>query len=157
MQAPTRVSVLELPWLERTLLWLIRTWAAYHDAPQTVWWHLERVFTEAGIRPALEPFAQLMASLFAGLKRSPDIRCVRCLRLGKGELLATLAADAQQQNLALRFANLLSPTAARSAAAAVAEMMHIIKSAGLRLQPASSAASNTPWPPEHQMLSTSHH
>ncbi|MGC3981995.1 MAG: hypothetical protein QM808_12100 [Steroidobacteraceae bacterium] len=131
-------SVLELPWLERTLLWSIRTWAAYHDAPQSIWWHLERVFTEAGIRPALEPFSQLMHGLFGGLKRLPDIRCVRCLRLGKDEkeLLAILAQATQQSAHAttVRLGRLMSFSAARGAAAAALEIMRVVHGAGLSMQ-----------------------
>ncbi len=134
----TQVSVLELPWLERTLLWSIRTWAAYHDAPQSVWRPLESAFTEAGIRPALEPFAQLMCALFAGLKRNPDIRCVRCLRLGKDEsaLLATLAmaVQASPSIIERRLSTLMLPLAARTGARAALAMMRIVVNAGWHMQ-----------------------
>lgn len=157
----THSSVLELPWLERTLLWSIRTWAAYYDAPQAVWWHLERVFIEAGMRPALEPFAQLMFGLFAGLKRCPDIRCVRCLRLGKDEceLLAVLAVVMQQPqpDIVLRLTRLMSPAAARSGASAALAMMQCIHHTGLHMQQPLDSAADNDWPPIYQALTTSHH
>jgi hypothetical protein len=131
-------TVLQLPALERALLWSIRTWAAYYDAPQSVWWPLERVFAEAGIRPALEPFAQLMSALFAGLKRCPDIRCVRCPRMGRdeSELLAILAVALHESPAALsvRLRHLMLPAAARTATGVVREMMRVVANAGLHLQ-----------------------
>lgn len=156
-----RTSVLELPALERTLLWSIRTWAAYHDAPQSVWWPLERAFTEAGIRPALEPFAQLMDALFAGLKRCPDIRCVRCLRMGRdeNELLTILAAALHEssQAIGLRLRHLMLPAAARTGARAATEMMRRVASAGLHLQDAYDGLADTNWPPSHQPIGTTSH
>lgn len=153
-------TVLELPALERTLLWSIRTWAAYHDEPQSVWWPLERAFSDAGIRPALEPFAQLMCALFAGLKRCPDIRCVRCLRMGKdeNELLAMLAAALREspQAIGLRLRNLMLPAAARTAASAAAEVMRVVSNAGLFLQQRHDFA-GAPWPPVFHPLSTTPH
>lgn len=153
----TQAAVLELPVLERTLLWSIRTWAAYHDAPQSVWWPLERAFTEAGIRPALEPFAQLMCALFAGLKQCPDIRCVRCLRIGKDEkqLLAILANALQEspRDLELHMRRLMAPAAARVAAAAAVEMMGVIVNAGLQLDRAFNDTQMR-WPPDYQLESS---
>ncbi len=136
--ADTLNGVLDLPVLERTLLWSIRTWAAYHDEPQSVWWPLDRAFTDAGIRPALEPFAQLMCALFAGLKRCPDIRCVRCPRLGRDEHeLLSILADALHepaQAINLRLRHLMLPAAALTAADAAQEMMRSVASAGLSLR-----------------------
>jgi hypothetical protein len=123
-----------------------------------VWWLLERAFTEAGIRPALEPFAQLMCALFAGLKRCPDIRCVRCLRMGKdeNELLTTLAAvlNESSQEIELRLRHLMLPAAARTGASAAAEMMRIVVSAGLHMQEAHNGVADTCWPPNHQSGTT---
>lgn len=154
-------SVLELPALERTLLWSIRTWAAYHDAPQAVWGTLERAFTEAGIRPALEPFAQLMCALFVGLKRYPDIRCVRCLRMGKDEnaLLAILAAALEQptQVIEHELGKLLLPAAARSGANAALAMMAIVTNAGLQLSQTRIDAEVAHWPPDFQRNSMTTH
>lgn len=151
--AATQATVLEMPELERTLLWSIRSWAAYHDAPQSVWWPLDRAFTEAGIRPALEPFAQLMCALFAGLKQCPDIRCVRCLRIGKDEkeLLAILASALQTspRDLDLRMRRLMLPAAARIASGAAIDMMRVIVSAGMQLQQACNECA-TRWPPDYQ-------
>lgn len=153
-------SVLELPWLERTLLWSIRTWAAYHDAPQSVWWLLERAFTDAGIRPALEPFAQFMSALFAGLRGCPDIRCVRCLRLGKDEakLLTVLAAVQQEStyNIEPQLCTLMQPAAARIAAGAVLAMMRVLVSGGSCMQQAHDDANSVCWPPSYQAWSTAH-
>lgn len=153
-------TVLELPVLERTLLWSIRTWAAYHDAPRSVWWPLERAFSAAGIRPALEPFAQLMCALFAGLKRCPDIRCVRCLRIGKdeNELLAILAIALREsaQDIGLRLRNLMLPAAARTAASAAQEMMRIVANTGLHLQQVHNPA-DAQWPPEFHPISRMTH
>ena len=146
-------SVLELPRLERMLLWSIRTWGAYHDAPHTVWPILQRVFTDAGVRPALEPFAELMCGLFGGLQRWPDIRCVRCLHLGSDELaLLQLLADAAEQShadLARRLRGIMLPTAARGAAHAAQAVMQVIHRAGLRLRRPTSTAGPT-WPSEFQ-------
>lgn len=157
----TNASVLELPALERTLLWSIRTWAAYHDAPQSVWWLLERAFTEAGIRPALEPFAQLMCALFTGLKRCPDIRCVRCLRVGKdeNELLNVLAVALHEspQDIGLRLRHLMLPAAARTGASAAMEMMRIVANAGLHMQRAHHDTAGTRWPPDQWHLNATTH
>lgn len=157
--AGMRTSVLELPALERTLLWSIRTWGAYHDAPQSIWWVLERAFVETGIRPALEPFAQFMTALFGGLKRYPDIRCVRCLRLGKDEnaLLATLAL-AQHQPLhfiAQRLSVLMLPEAAYAGASMLLIMMRLVGSAGRQLQQITDEPAS--WPPSYQQLHLSTH
>lgn len=133
-------SVLELPWLERTLLWAIRSWAAYHDAPQPVWTALEQVFSEVGMHPALEPFGRMMTGVFAGLKRWPDIRCVRCLRLGKDEyellFVLTGAVHAQQSSIEPYFKRLLLPAAARVATAAALEVVSFIHNAGWHAQAA---------------------
>jgi hypothetical protein len=154
-------SVLELPALERTLLWSIRTWAAYHDAPQAVWRTLECVFTEAEIRPALEPFGQLMCALFVGLKRYPDIRCVRCLRMGKDEnaLLAILAAALEEppQVIEYELGKLLLPAAARSGADAALAMMTVITDAGWHLQQPCVNTETTQWPPDFQHISMTTH
>lgn len=156
-------SVLELPALERTLLWSIRTWAAYHDAPQAIWRTLEGAFTEAGIRPALEPFAQLMCALFVGLKRYPDIRCVRCLRMGKdeNELLATLAMALQEspQLTERRLSVLMLPAEARTGASAALAMMHSVANAGLHLQQARTHADTDTarWPPNYQSIGMTTH
>lgn len=151
--------VLELPALERTLLWSIRAWAAYHDEPQSVWCHLERAFDQAGIRPALEPFAQLMTSLFASTCRLPDIRCVRCLRLGKdeGELLAVMALvthDSESESgseslVMMRLRKLMSPAAARNSAAAVLTMMRVIEQAGLSMEREKDNPLPGSWPPTY--------
>ncbi len=157
----TNGSVLELPWLERILLWSIRTWAAYHDEPQAVRGHLERAFTEAGICPALESFAQLMSSLFIGLKRCPDIRCVRCLRLGKDEcellLVLAMAMQEPQATIVLRLSRLMLPAAARSGADAALEMMRVINNAGLRMEQRLHGAAHSDWPPKYQLPSSSRH
>lgn len=78
-------SVLDLSTLQRTLLWAMRAWAAYHDTPQWLQRPLQQVFAEAGLMPAFKPFARFMECWFAGMHRLPDIRCVRCLRMGQDE------------------------------------------------------------------------
>ena len=157
----TCTSVLELSALERTLLWSIRTWAAYHDAPQAIWRTLERAFTEEGIHPALEPFGQLMCALFDGLKRSPDIRCVRCLRMGKDEnaLLATFAAALEEPRHAIehRLSALMLPTAACTGASAAAAMMHAIANSGLCMQKTNIDMRTATWPPSYQSMNVMTH
>lgn len=163
--ASTQISVLDLPWLERTLLWSIRSWAAYHDAPHSILGYLECVFVDAGFRPALEPFAQMMASIFAGLKRCPDIRCVRCLRLGRDEraLLAVLGEATQRttQHTAQHLQFLLMHSHAQQAALAAHELMRYISKAGLHLQQArahrAASPNETGWPPNYQQLGAHRH
>lgn len=162
---PTQGSVLDLPWLERTLLWSIRSWAAYHDAPHSILGYLECVFIDAGFRPALEPFTQMMATIFAGLKRCPDIRCVRCLRLGRDEraLLEVLSEATQHETqcTAQRLQFLVLHSQAQQAALAAHELMRHINNVGLHLQrarPQRAASPNeTCWPPSYQQLGERRH
>lgn len=154
-------SVLELPQLERTLLWAIRTWAAYHDVPQAIFGALEQVFADAGIRPAINPFAQLMVNLFSGFKRIPNVFCVRCLKVSRDECeLLALMADASldsQHDLAVRLGRLLLPESARRGAAAVQDMMRIIERAGLRMRQRAPVAEQVGWPPPYMQYMTLRH
>lgn len=81
----TVILVTALPTTERFFLWAIRAWSAHHTDLSAIWWSLDHAFAQEKIHDALEPFDQLMSSLFAGLKRWPDIRCVACPRLGTDE------------------------------------------------------------------------
>jgi hypothetical protein len=86
-------GVIHLPVTERLFLWAIRAWSAHHSDVTPIWWSLDRAFAQEGMHSALPPFHQLMSALFVGLKRWPDIRCVRCPHLGSDEarLLSVLA------------------------------------------------------------------
>jgi len=79
------IGVDNLPLPERVLLWAIRSWSAYHCDLTAIRSSLERVFTEAGMSGASPSFDRMMTALFAGLRRWPDVRCVRCPRLGADE------------------------------------------------------------------------
>lgn len=81
----TAVCVTALPATERFFLWAIRAWSAHHTDLSTIWWSLDHAFAQQKILDALASFDLLMSSLFAGLKRWPDIRCVACPRLGADE------------------------------------------------------------------------
>lgn len=133
-------TVANLPTMERLFLWAIRTWAAHHDDVSPVWWSLDRAFAQEGIHAALAPFDRMMAATFAGLKRWPDIRCVRCSQLGAEEaLLLCLFAQLQQNNLfgaRLLLQDWLLRTAARIAADSAEECVRIVSGAGLRFAPA---------------------
>jgi len=88
MQAcePVGQFVVALPRPERLFLWAIRAWSASHTDLTTVWWSLDRAFTQEGVHAALAPFHELMAALFAGLKRWPEIHCVASPYLGRDEV-----------------------------------------------------------------------
>jgi hypothetical protein len=79
------VAVAELPRAERFFLWAMRAWSAHHTDLSAIWWSLDQAFTHERIPQALAPFDQAMATVFTGLKRWPDIRCVACPRLGSDE------------------------------------------------------------------------
>ena len=79
------IGVDHLPLPERVLLWAIRSWSAYHCDLTAIRSSLDRVFAEAGMAGAAPSFDRMMAALFAGLRRWPDVRCVRCPRLGDDE------------------------------------------------------------------------
>ena len=80
------IGVDHLPLAERVLLWAIRSWSAYHCDLTAIRSSLDRVFAEAGMAGAAPSFDRMMSALFAGLRRWPDVRCVRCPRLGADEL-----------------------------------------------------------------------
>lgn len=154
------LSVLELPPLERILLWSVRTWAAYHDAPQAIRDALQRVFVDAGIPQALSPFAELMTALFCSEHRLPDIRCVRCLHLGKDEceLLAVMTAMPGNEHLIrARLARLMSSVAVRNGTAAVLQMMQVIGQPGRGLQATCVPADLPVWPPPCQQFIAARH
>lgn len=133
-------SALELQPLQRLLLWAIRTWSAYHDDPTAVWWSLDRAFSEAGIRPALAPFGQMMSALCAGWKRWPSIACVRCPRVSADERELLLLLDQlcesvtrrrTQRAARQRLRQMVIEPSADVACAAAIELVTVIVGAGL--------------------------
>jgi hypothetical protein len=133
-------SVANLPAPERLFLWAVRAWSAYHTDLPLVWWTLDRAFTQEKIHAALPPFHELMSALFAGLKRWPDIRCVRCLHLGTDEacLLSVFAYLQSDDERGAR--NALQTWVLRSAVRVVCEQasecIAIAAAAGLHFMPA---------------------
>ena len=131
----TRSVVVSMPLVERMFLWAIRTWSASHADLTAVWWSLDRAFAHEGMHAALPPFHQLMSTLFAGLQRWPDIRCVACAHVGRDEanLLRTLAALQDGNELGARaiLNDLVLRSAARLACAHATECVRIVRAAGL--------------------------
>lgn len=154
-------TVLDLPWLERLLLWSIRVWAAYHDEPAAVRWCLERAFNDAGMYPALIPFEKMMRSVFADWQCWPDIRCVRCLRLGKGEreLLALLAdlEQGREQRAINRLSCLLTCSQVSTSQTAALDVVQIFKEAGFSMQQVGVPAAVVKWPPGATVFSELQH
>lgn len=157
MDTYTSSEVLELPWLDRLLLWSIRVWSAYHDDPSAVRWCLERAFVDAGIRPALEPFEKMMRSVFDGSKRWPSIRCVRCLRLSadERELLAVFAdmEHGREQRAVSRLMGLLVRPQSTDGAVVASQVTAAFKQAGLSMQHADSEPTAARWPPAATVFS----
>lgn len=92
-------GVTDLPVTERLFLWAIRAWSAHHCDVTPIWWSLDRAFAQQDMHGALPRFHEFMSALFAGLKRWPDIRCVRCPQLGGDEArLLDVLAHLQQDN-----------------------------------------------------------
>jgi hypothetical protein len=154
-------TVLDLPWLERLLLWSIRVWAAYHDEPAAVRWCLERAFNDAGMYPALLPFEKMMRSVFADWQCWPDIRCVRCLQLGKGEReLLALFADLEQgrvQPATERLSDLLTYSQVSISQSAALDVVQIFKEAGLSMQQIDVTDAIVKWPPSATVFSELQH
>lgn len=126
-----------LPFAERLLLWAVRAWSAHHSDLSGVWWSLDRAFTDARIRPALEPFHSMMSTLYTGLIRWPDIRCVGCPQLGEDEARLLMVVARLQQNQrswaysALR--GLTAPSATRKTCDAAVEMVRVMNASQLTL------------------------
>lgn len=143
---PTVSVVVNMPPLERMFLWAIRAWSASHADLTTVWWSLDRAFAQEGMHAALPPFHQLMSTLFAGLKRWPDIRCVACAHVGRDEasLLRVLTSLQDGNELSARaiLNDLVVRSAARLACARASECIQIMRTAGLHFdhQPAATGA-----------------
>lgn len=145
------IIVADLPTVERFFLWAIRTWAAHHDDVSPIWWSLDRAFAQERIDAALIPFDRLMSALFAGLKRWPDIRCVRCPSLGtqEAQLLGAFAQLQQNNQIGARLAlqDWLQPAAARAVCDYVGECTRALAAADLRFAAANAqlqqAASGT--------------
>lgn len=129
-------GVIQLPVTERLFLWAIRAWSAHHSDVTPIWWSLDRAFAQEGMHSALPPFHQLMSVLFAGLKRWPDIRCVRCPHLGSDEerLLSVLACLQHDNEVGARGAlrDWVLRSAAREMCEHAATCAAIAATAGLR-------------------------
>lgn len=129
-------GVIHLPVTERLFLWAIRAWSAHHSDVTPIWWSLDRAFAQEGMHCALPPFHQLMSALFAGLKRWPDIRCVRCPHLGSDEerLLSVLACLQHDDEVGARRAlrDWVLRSAAREMCEHAAQCAAIAAAAGLR-------------------------
>lgn len=128
-------TVSHLPPTERLLLWAIRAWSAHHVDISGIWWSLDRAFSQAGIRTALDPFDSMMCMIFGGLRHWPDIRCVRCPRLGKDELnllavIGHLQADRRREGADL-LATLVAPAALRKTLDYAAAVGNALTAAGL--------------------------
>jgi hypothetical protein len=123
---------------ERLFVWAIRAWAANHADLSSVWWSLDRAFTQEGIPLALPSFHDTMSTLFAGLKRWPDIRCVGCPHLGDDELrLLDLLASLQQGNEVVarsRLRDLVLPAAARAVCRHATKCAHQAKTCGITFE-----------------------
>jgi len=135
MNEPSVVSVVEqMPLPERLFLWAIRAWAASHTDLTAVWWSLDRAFSQEGMPAALPPFHQLMSTLFSGLKRWPDIRCVACPHLGRDEvrLLRVLGHLQQGNEVGARavLGELVLRCATRTACRHAVECVAIVSAAG---------------------------
>ena len=129
-------GVIHLPVTERLFLWAIRAWSAHHSDVTSIWWSLDRAFAQEGMHSALPPFHQLMSALFVGLKRWPDIRCVRCPHLGSDEarLLSVLAYLQQDNEVGARRAlrDWVLRSAAREMCEHAAQCAAIAAAAGFR-------------------------
>ena len=128
-----------LPRPERLFLWAIRSWSAHHADISAIWWGLDSAFSHEQIHPALASFDSMMTALFAGLKRWPDVRCVRCAYLGADERqLLNMLANLQHGNeVGARLA--LQQWVLRAAVTTVCEhagaCIQIALAAGLRFAP----------------------
>lgn len=130
------VSATTLPLAERLFLWAIRTWSAHHDDVSVIWWCLDSAFTHERIHGALLPFDRVMSTIFDGLTRWPDIRCVRCATVGAQEIqLLQMFAQLQQHNeIGARAALqgwVLRPVA-RLACQQAAECIRLASNAGMK-------------------------
>jgi hypothetical protein len=148
LQAPAvQSSVLDMAGVDRLLLWAIRTWSAYHDEPAAVHSSLERAFVEAGLQSGLQPFEQLMRRLFLGWKRWPDIRCVRCLRLGRdeGDLLRLLYLLQQEQpeSAVMLIRRMVSSAAMPGVQLAATELVRALCTASLFVSPSATQSTLT--------------
>jgi hypothetical protein len=139
------IGVANLPLPERVLLWAIRAWSAYHCDLTAIWSHLDRAFNDQGMGGALAPFDRMMSALFGGLKRWPDVRCVRCPHLGADEacLLRTLAYLQREETAAARRAlhGWVIRPAVRTVCIHGAELADLASAAGWRFATASYVAS----------------
>jgi hypothetical protein len=137
-------GVIDLPVTERLFLWAIRAWSAHHSDLTPIWWSLDRAFAQEGIHPALPPFHQSMSALFAGLKRWPDIRCVRCPHLGADEerLLRVFACLQHDDEVGARRAlrDWVLRSCVRELCGHAAECAAIVTAAGLRFTDGEQAA-----------------
>jgi hypothetical protein len=137
---------MHLPPPGRLFLWAARTWSASHHDLSVVWWSLDRAFTQEGLPAALSPFHRLMSTMFAGLKRWPDIACVACPRLGVVErrLLDAFAHLQQDNEIAARAAlrEWVLGSAARVMCACARECIQAVSTVGLRFELVPSAATH---------------
>lgn len=127
-----------LPTAERLFLWATRAWSAYHSDLTAVWWSLDRAFRQEQIHLALPIFHQLMSSLFDGLRRWPDIRCVACSRVGLHEARLLMMYMHLQRGNEVAARSALQDWVVRSAARSVCEHARqctvIASTAGLSFQ-----------------------
>jgi hypothetical protein len=98
--SPTPAIALKLDLPHRFWLWSIRTWSSSYSDLTTVWWSLDRAFTDEGIASALPPFNNMMNCLFSEVRRWPHVNCVLCPRLcGDESRLLNVLAHLQSQDV----------------------------------------------------------
>lgn len=134
------IGVANLPVPERVMLWAIRAWSAHHCDLTAIRLSLDSTFAAEGMRAAVPSFDRMMAALFSGLRRWPDVRCVRCPRLGSDEAsLLTAFGHLQrgEEGAARRSLHdwVLRP-AARTACVSGAEFIGLASAAGWQFQTA---------------------
>lgn len=144
-EQPVVSMVVRMPSPERLFLWATRAWAASHTDLTAVWWSLDRAFSQEGMSGALPPFHQLMSTLFSGLKRWPDIRCVACPHLGRDEarLLRVLSHLQQGNEVGARalMGELVMRSSIRVACRHAVDCVAIVSAAGRQF---TGPASNSP-------------
>jgi hypothetical protein len=89
--APPIAIALDTP--HRFWLWAIRTWSSSHSDLTTVWWSLDRAFTNERIPAALPQFHNMMNCMFSNVRHWPQVNCVLCPRVccDESRLLNVLA------------------------------------------------------------------
>lgn len=133
---PANTPISNLRTAEMYVVCAARLWVAHHKGAAGAAWDLERGFAMAGVaEDGLAGLCRFFDAITAAARRSLDIRCVKCPRLGADEsaLLQMVAHlhHGAERGAAMLLEDWLPQSAVRIALAPLADFAAALSEAGL--------------------------